>query len=97
MNFVTLEFATFFLFVLVAGWLLRERDGEYRAFLLVCNLFFYALAGMAFVPLLLAVAVLNWGAVHLMSRFSGAAAQTERRHRAGRGPACGPAGVLQVL
>ena len=44
MNFVTLEFATFFLFVLVAGWLLRERDGEYRAFLLVCNLFFYALA-----------------------------------------------------
>lgn len=71
MNFVTLEFATFFLFVLVAGWLLRERDGEYRAFLLVCNLFFYALAGMAFVPLLLAVAVLNWGAVHLMSRFSG--------------------------
>lgn len=71
MNFVTLEFATFFLFVLVAGWLLRERDGEYRAFLLVCNLFFYALAGMVFVPLLLAVAVLNWGAVHLMSRFSG--------------------------
>ena len=71
MNFVTLEFATFFLFVLVAGGLLRERDGEYRAFLLVCNLFFYALAGMAFVPLLLAVAVLNWGAVHLMSRFSG--------------------------
>ena len=71
MNFVTLEFATFFLFVLVAGWLLRERGGEYRAFLLVCNLFFYALAGMAFVPLLLAVAVLNWGAVHLMSRFSG--------------------------
>ena len=50
MNFVTLEFATFFLFVLVAGWLLRERDGEYRAFLLVCNLFFYALAGMACVP-----------------------------------------------
>ena len=49
MNFVTLEFATFFLFVLVAGWLLRERDGEYRAFLLVCNLFFYALAGMVFV------------------------------------------------
>ena len=71
MNFVTLEFATFFLFVLVAGWLLREREGEYRAFLLVCNLFFYALAGMVFVPLLLAVAVLNWGAVHLMSRFSG--------------------------
>lgn len=71
MNFVTLEFATFFLFVLAAGWLLRDRDGEYRAFLLACNLFFYALAGMAFVPLLLAVAVLNWGAVRLMSRFSG--------------------------
>lgn len=71
MNFVTLEFATFFLLVLIAGWLLRDRDGEYRAFLLVCNVFFYALAGVAFVPLLLTVAVLNWGAVRLMARFAG--------------------------
>lgn len=97
MNFVTLEFATFFLFVLVAGWLLRERDGEYRAFLLVCNLFFYALAGMAFVPLLLAVGGAQLGGRPPDVPFFGAAAQTERRHRAGRGPACGPAGVLQVL
>ena len=69
MNFVTLEFASFLLFVLVAGWLLRDRDEAYRAFLLLCNLFFYAVAGIAFVPLLLAVAVLNWGAAHLLARF----------------------------
>lgn len=69
MNFVTLEFASFLLFVLVAGWLLRDRDEAYRAFLLLCNLFFYAVAGIAFVPLLLAVAVLNWGTAHLLARF----------------------------
>ena len=57
------------LFVLVAGWLLRDRDEAYRAFLLLCNLFFYAVAGIAFVPLLLAVAVLNWGTAHLLARF----------------------------
>ncbi len=69
MNFVTPEFAVFLLFVLVAGWLLRDRDEAYRAFLLLCNLFFYAVAGIAFVPLLLAVAVLNWGTAHLLARF----------------------------
>lgn len=69
MNFVTLEFASFLLLVLVAGWLLRGRDGAYRAFLLACNLFFYAVAGIAFVPLLLAVAVLNWGTARLLARF----------------------------
>ena len=69
MNFVTLEFATFFLLVLVAGWALRDREDAYRVFLLVCNLFFYALAGISFVPLLLAVAVLNWGTVRLMAHF----------------------------
>ncbi len=53
----------------MAGWLLRDRDEAYRAFLLLCNLFFYAVAGIAFVPLLLAVAVLNWGTAHLLARF----------------------------
>lgn len=71
MNFVMLEFATFFLFIFIAGWLLRERGGEYGAFLFVCNLFFYAFMGMALTPLLLVVVVLNWGVAHLMSRFSG--------------------------
>ena len=70
MNFVTLEFATFFLFVLAAGWLLRDRDGGYRAFLLACNLFFYALAGMAFVPLLLAVAVLILLGVYALNTYA---------------------------
>lgn len=69
MNFVTLEFASFLLLVLIVGWLLRGRDEAYRAFLLLCNLFFYAVAGIAFVPLLLTVAVLNWGTARLLARF----------------------------
>lgn len=71
MNFVTLEFASFFLLVLFVGWLLRERDEAYRVFLLLCNLFFYATAGIAFVPLLLTVAVLNWGTARLLARLAG--------------------------
>ena len=68
MNFVTLEFAAFFLMVLVSGWMLRERQGAYKILLLLFSLFFYAMAGVGFLPLLLSVALLNWGAVELMAR-----------------------------
>ncbi len=78
MNFVTLEFATFFLLALFGGWLLRERDEAYRVFLLVCNVFFYALAGVAFIPLLLTVAALNWGTVRLMAHFRDLAQMRKR-------------------
>ena len=71
MNFVTLEFAAFLLPVLAGGWMLRERHGAYRFFLLGCNLFFYAVAGLSFVPLLVGVAILNWGTVRLMAQLSG--------------------------
>ena len=69
MNFVTLEFAFFFLIVLVAGWAIRAE--LYRPFLLLCNLVFYACAGLVFVPLLLTVAVLDWGTARLLFRFAG--------------------------
>ncbi len=66
MNFVTLEFAAFFLVVLFFGGLLRHNPGPYRVILLCCNLFFYASAGIIFVPLLLGVAFLNWGTARLL-------------------------------
>lgn len=70
MNFVTLEFAVFFLFVLTLGWQVKDRPLLYKWFLLLCNLVFYATAGLFFVPLLLTVAVLNWGTAHLLARLS---------------------------
>lgn len=68
MNFVTVEFAVFFFVVLIATRLLRGYPYPYKIFLLACNLFFYAYAGYVFIPLLLAVAVSNWGAARLMER-----------------------------
>lgn len=71
MNFVTLEFAVFFGFVLTLNQLLQNKPGAYKPFLLACNLVFYATAGFSFVPLLLSVAVLNWGTARLLaSRLS---------------------------
>lgn len=69
MNFVTLEFAVFFLFVLTLGWQVKDRPLLYKWFLVLCNLVFYATAGLFFVPLLLTVAVLNWGTAHLLARL----------------------------
>lgn len=65
MNFVTPEFAVFFLLTLG---LCRLCAGPgFGPVLLACNLVFYASAGLLFVPLLLAVALLNWAAARLMS------------------------------
>ena len=60
MNFITLSFAFFFLFVLGAGALFRKGTPTYKVFLLSFNLLFYGLAGISFVPLLLFVALMNW-------------------------------------
>ncbi len=68
MNFVTIEFASFFLLVLIGGRFLDGYPYPYKIFLLICNLIFYACAGYVFVPLLLVAAVLNWGAARLMER-----------------------------
>lgn len=67
MNFVTPEFAVFF-FVVLALVRLCSTGGPaaFGPVLLVANLVFYATAGIIFVPLLLTVAALNWGAGRLM-------------------------------
>lgn len=67
MNFVTSSFVLFFLPVLFIGWALRGHVSLYRLFLLGAGLFFYACAGPLYLLLLLAVAVLNWGTVRLMT------------------------------
>lgn len=71
MNFVTLDFAVFLLVVLTAGWAVRGWPRAGKGLLLCANLFFYAWAGWAFVPLLLTVAVLNWATVRLLTIPSG--------------------------
>ena len=40
MNFVTLDFAVFFLVVLAAGWAVQDRPRAGKAVLLCANLFF---------------------------------------------------------
>ncbi len=78
MNFVTLEFAFFLLLVLVLGNLLQKSPGQYRMVLLGCNLFFYASAGIGFVPLLLAVAVLNWGTARMLASLDTTRVRTRK-------------------
>ncbi len=68
MNFVSIEFASFFLLVLIANRLLYGYSYPYKLLLLFCNLIFYACAGYVFVPLLLIAAVLNWGTAQVMER-----------------------------
>lgn len=67
MNFFTVQFVLFFVCVLCAGWLLRSRTHAYRLFLVAASLVFYACAGIRFLPLLVAVAVMNWGTVRLLA------------------------------
>ena len=69
MNFVSLEFALFFLVVLSIGALFQPGGRTQKRILLCCNLFFYATAGLFFLPLLLGVAVLDWGTGILVYRY----------------------------
>ncbi len=61
MNFVTLSFAFFFIFVLAFHALVRKGTPFYTYGLLSINAVFYASAGISFLPLLLIVGLLNWG------------------------------------
>ncbi len=60
MNFVTLAFAFFFLFVLLMHSIFAKGKITYRVFLLAFNLLFYGFAGLEFVPLLVFVGSANW-------------------------------------
>lgn len=76
MNFVTPEFAAFFFVVLALSRLCAPSGAHvFGPVLLAANLLFYATAGIVFVPLLLTVAMLNWGAVRLLHK----AAATTRK------------------
>ncbi len=69
MNFVTVTFTFFFILVLAMHALIRKGTISYKVGLLIFNLVFYASAGLSFLPLLLAVAVLNWLSVALVRHF----------------------------
>ena len=69
MHFTTLQFAVFFLVVLVLNWLLRRQDKVYRGFLLTANLFFYGSLNVRFLVLLLAVGFSNWLISILICRY----------------------------
>ena len=71
MHFTTLQFALFFLFVLVLNWSLRGRSGAYRFFILAANAFFYGCLGVRFLPLLLAVGLSNWFFALMIARIEG--------------------------
>lgn len=60
MLFTTVEFAVFFLFVLTINWLLKNKSGWYRYFLLSANFFFYSCFDVRFLPLLISVGLINW-------------------------------------
>ncbi len=60
MNFVTLNFALFFLCVLILFSFSARSVKTHKIFLLCFNLIFYAFAGVQFLPLLLSVAFINY-------------------------------------
>ncbi len=70
MNFVTLSFAFFFIFVLALHALVRKGTFSYKYGLLAINGFFYASAGLSFLPLLCAVGILNFAAAWGMQRYT---------------------------
>ncbi|MDR2613363.1 MAG: MBOAT family protein [Deltaproteobacteria bacterium] len=67
MPFTSLDFAVFFGIVLVLNWRLRGETRVYVPSLLVFNLVFYGLGAPKFLPLLFAVAFLNWKAASLLT------------------------------
>ncbi len=70
MNFVTLSFAFFFIFVLAMHAFVRKGTWPYKTLLLGLSGFFYASAGLTFLPLLCLVAVLNWGTARLLYTYA---------------------------
>ena len=66
MLFPTLSFGIFFLLVFAGAWLLRGSNEWRKIFLLVASWIFYGWWDARFVLLLIASAVLNWGAARLI-------------------------------
>ncbi len=68
MNFITTQFAVFFVvFLCLSIWVRQFSPRGCKGLLLCANLFFYALAGPAFLFLLGGVATLAWGTGRLLA------------------------------
>ncbi|MEZ5453208.1 MAG: MBOAT family O-acyltransferase [Thiothrix sp.] len=67
MIFTTVEFAVFFLVVLSLSWFFRGLPGFYKLFLLEANAVFYISFDARFLPLILLVGLVNWGAGYLIA------------------------------
>ena len=76
MNFVSPAFVLFFFGIMVVLWALRRAPLWRSGALVLGNLFFYAYAGVYFLPLLLSSVFLNWGAGRALAQ-----AGTERRRQ----------------
>ncbi len=68
MLFPTLAFGVFFLFVYFTAWSLDRENERRKLFLLLASWVFYAQWDWRFVGLLIASAILNWGAAALIAR-----------------------------
>ena len=91
MLFPTLAFGVFFLFVYFTAWSLDRENGKRKLFLLLASWFFYAQWDWRFVGLLIASAILNWGAAALIAR------DRERGRRTGWLVGLGVAANLLIL
>jgi alginate O-acetyltransferase complex protein AlgI len=76
MLFPTIQFALFFVLVLVASWLLMPFPIRWKPFILLASYVFYAAWDWRFVSLLIAVTVVSQGGATLISRIRG-----ERKRR----------------
>lgn len=67
MIFTTVEFAIFFLVVLVLNWFFRGQPAFYKLFLLEANAVFYISFDVRFLPLIILIGLVNWGFGYLMA------------------------------
>lgn len=66
MNFVTLSFVAFFTTLLACNMFMRKGTSFYKSVFILANIFFYGSSGLAFLPLLICVAYMNYLCVYLM-------------------------------
>ena len=68
MQFATLEFSLFFIFVFAITWLLKSKFSLQKAFLIGASFFFYGCFNSIFVPFLLSAAFINFIGGVMMNR-----------------------------
>lgn len=68
MQFTTIDFALFFLIVLIVNWSLRRYALPYKLFLLAANYFFYGYLDIRFLLLVLAITISNYVTAYSISK-----------------------------